>query len=895
MRPWSCIPIGLLAILPLVAPAQLPLHQLAPTTQSFTLLDALYKDPEYESLIKLLQRAKLIPTFNKLNGSTFFAPTNDAVKHHASFNLLWQEALNDDTHDLQDNLQLRLRQQLFYHLFNYTVRVLPTEQTPQEHRTLLYPRDTSEPPTQEPPPYPPWMPVQNGTLGTEPQRLRLSARDDALWAGVDASGKGGVKVVKDAVETANGLLLGLDRVLEMPPDLATVVSRHPRLSYLHKILTPELTIFLNNTPTLTLFLPIDDAWEALPPLERLWLESEFAADDLTRILNMHTVLLDEREVKWSDSMRKPVNLTTIDGPTLEIVPKDDKIKVSDADIVERDIYASNGVLHTVSSLLIPPGALQLTPEKYLLALDCTEFVSLVHSVNLTHLINDTETEYTILAPRDDVIKLFTSDDLPHRGSEELKRLLQYHFIPGKWAPKKFEDGMLVETVLEEPGLAGGRQVMAVEVTEDSKKSQAKAIRFAGAGVMGETEDVGNALVYFISRPLVPPVDMLETVTSNLEFSSFTTGIYSTNLADTLKSTPQTTLLIPRNHAFRRLGMLVSDHLLSPSSKADFERVIRHHVLASVEYADSLVNGSKRTYKTLEGSDVHVERRTADRSVILTSSGGWADMQSGLLPENMLTQTGVVHEVTDIMIPRSVELTVGKLVKAAKASTMSTMIMKAGLDWVLNGTAPPEGSPWAEKGLPGSGWTLLCPTDDAFKEVNLTELYSDDERLRAIVAQHLILTPPASTPRDVSVLDTLLNNRPLPLDDAATYSTLRSSDSVYGDVIVRVLDGGKDREEGTMVGVKGARGTDGDQDWAHVVSWGRSTTGGGTGGVVQIDRLLSPYAPSWWVEYGAALGVGAFGVILIGAFFYGVRWVWQRDTTEATYEPVGGFGPDDGEE
>ncbi len=179
-------------------------------------------------------------------------------------------------------------------------------------------------------------------------------------------------------------------------------------------------------------------------------------------------------------------VTTLDGRTLEIVPKDDKIKVSDADIVERDIYASNGVLHTVSSLLIPPGALQLTPEKYLLALDCTEFVSLVHSVNLTHLINDTETEYTILAPRDDVIKLFISDDLPHRGSEELKRLLQYHFIPGKWAPKKFEDGMLVETVLEEPGLAGGRQVMAVEVTEDSKKSQAKAIRFAGAGVMGET-------------------------------------------------------------------------------------------------------------------------------------------------------------------------------------------------------------------------------------------------------------------------------------------------------------------------------------------------------------------------------------------------------------------------
>ena len=219
MRPWSCIPIGLLAFLPLVAPAQLPLQQPAPTTQSFTLLDALYKDPDYESLIKLLQRAKLIPTFNRLNGSTFFAPTNDAIKHHASLNFLWQEALNDDASELQDNLQIQLRQQLFYHLLNETLTDLPTEQTPQEYRTLLYPRETSEPPSQEPPPYPPWMPVQNGTLGTNPQRLRLAARDETLWAGVDAAGKDGVKVVKDTVEASNGLLLGLDRVMEMPPDL----------------------------------------------------------------------------------------------------------------------------------------------------------------------------------------------------------------------------------------------------------------------------------------------------------------------------------------------------------------------------------------------------------------------------------------------------------------------------------------------------------------------------------------------------------------------------------------------------------------------------------------------------------------------------------------------------
>lgn len=177
-------------------------------------------------------------------------------------------------------------------------------------------------------------------------------------------------------------------------------------------------------------------------------------------------------------------VSTIEGPDLKIVPTDSKVKVSHAELVERDVYASNGVLHTVNSLLLPPDALKVTPEKYLLTLNCTQFVSLIHSVHLTHLINDTEAKYTILAPRDDVIQIFGHNGLPHRGSEELKRFLQYHFIPGKWSPEKFENGMLVETALEEAGLDGGNQVMTVEV-DQNKANQAKAIRFAGAGVMEE--------------------------------------------------------------------------------------------------------------------------------------------------------------------------------------------------------------------------------------------------------------------------------------------------------------------------------------------------------------------------------------------------------------------------
>ena len=172
-------------------------------------------------------------------------------------------------------------------------------------------------------------------------------------------------------------------------------------------------------------------------------------------------------------------VTTIEGSNLDIVVTPEGVKVNGADLVQPDIYASNGVLHLVSSLLIPPGALKLTTEKYLLGLNCTQFVSLIHSVDLTQLINDTESKYTILAPRDDVISVFGDTDLPGKGSSELKKLLQYHFIPGSWTLKKLKNGLLLETALQEPGLNAHPQVLPIEVNMNS------AIRFGGVSVIGD--------------------------------------------------------------------------------------------------------------------------------------------------------------------------------------------------------------------------------------------------------------------------------------------------------------------------------------------------------------------------------------------------------------------------
>jgi solute carrier family 25 carnitine/acylcarnitine transporter 20/29 len=206
-----------IAFLPLFSFAgQVPLSPESVTSK--TLVDVLNADPDYTSLLRLLQRTRLIPTLNKLNGSTLFAPTNEAVKEHASRNTLWQIGLDGSTSDLTDNVQEQLRQQLFYHLLNESLLSLPPAEKVEFYKTLLYPQKPLDQPSRDPP-FPPWMPIQNGTLGSEPQRLRLAKFEDTVSVSVDAFGKGGVKIVKDVQDGGNGIVIGINKIIVPPADL----------------------------------------------------------------------------------------------------------------------------------------------------------------------------------------------------------------------------------------------------------------------------------------------------------------------------------------------------------------------------------------------------------------------------------------------------------------------------------------------------------------------------------------------------------------------------------------------------------------------------------------------------------------------------------------------------
>lgn len=212
-------------------------YSIPPSTSSTTVVDVLGDDPDYTHLLRLLQRTRLIPTLNRLSNCTLFAPTNDAIERYSASHSLWQSVLDSEDF-VPDNVQEKLRQQLFYHLLNYTPSALPVDNgIPVVLETLHFPH-APQPPSKDPPPSPPWLPLPEGTLGGRPQKLRIVSKDNTAWVGVDARGKGGAKIVKGVVNAGNGILLGIADVLEPPKDLGASKSSLTRKSKLTHIQQP---------------------------------------------------------------------------------------------------------------------------------------------------------------------------------------------------------------------------------------------------------------------------------------------------------------------------------------------------------------------------------------------------------------------------------------------------------------------------------------------------------------------------------------------------------------------------------------------------------------------------------------------------------------------------------
>jgi len=107
---------------------------------------------------------------------------------------------------------------------------------------------------------------------------------------------------------------------------------------------------LKSAPNITLFAPTDEAFQALPPAELTQLMAPKNAPLLQKILTYHLInaKVDSSKIKGA---KGPV--ATVENTKLVIDGSTDQLKVNDADIIQSDVMATNGIIQVIDKVLVP--------------------------------------------------------------------------------------------------------------------------------------------------------------------------------------------------------------------------------------------------------------------------------------------------------------------------------------------------------------------------------------------------------------------------------------------------------------------------------------------------------------------------------------------------------------
>jgi uncharacterized surface protein with fasciclin (FAS1) repeats len=163
------------------------------------------------------------------------------------------------------------------------------------------------------------------------------------------------QVILPDVAASNGVIHVIDNVL-LPPSLQAqtivdVAVADGRFTTLATALTEAgLVETLQGEGPFTVFAPTDEAFAALPEgtLEALLADPE----QLSAVLLYHVVA---GEVLAADVVQLS-EAETVQGEPVQIHVEGNRVFVNEAEVIITDIEASNGVIHVIDSVIVPPSA-----------------------------------------------------------------------------------------------------------------------------------------------------------------------------------------------------------------------------------------------------------------------------------------------------------------------------------------------------------------------------------------------------------------------------------------------------------------------------------------------------------------------------------------------------------
>jgi len=273
--------------------------------------------------------------------------------------------------------------------------------------------------------------------------------------------------------------------------IPTLAGKQAELSTLVTALKDAgLVDTLSGKGPFTVFAPVNAAFAALPNATLAYLLHDKAA--LTKVLEYHVA----SGSVLSSALKNGEQIKTLEGSDVNvtITKKDNKttVMINTATVTTADVKATNGVVHIISEVLIPPGLSVPTIPAVATAAGLKTLVAAVGAAQLGATLSGPG-PFTVFAPTDDAFKALPKGVLDAlllpANIKDLVKVLEYHVVSGEVAAADLKNGEHVKTL---EGQDVNVTIAGSTVTIDKAKVT-KADVYAG-----------NGIVHVIDAVMLPP-------------------------------------------------------------------------------------------------------------------------------------------------------------------------------------------------------------------------------------------------------------------------------------------------------------------------------------------------------------------------------------------------------
>lgn len=249
----------------------------------------------------------------------------------------------------------------------------------------------------------------------------------------------------------------------------------------------DLVEVLKSDGPFTVLAPTDDAFKALPEGTVATLLKPENKEMLVNILKYHVIagnVMAKDVVKLSSA-------TAVQGDAIAIMVKDGEVILNGkTKVIKTDIGASNGTIHVINSVLMPPKKMDIVGT----AASTDMFSTLVAAVKAAGLVETLQGNgpFTVLAPTNDAFAKLPAGTveklLKPENKDMLVKILTYHVIPGK------------VTAAEVMKLKKAKTVQGQYVKIKTKYGK---VKFNNAYVLKPDVEATNGLIHAIDAVLMP--------------------------------------------------------------------------------------------------------------------------------------------------------------------------------------------------------------------------------------------------------------------------------------------------------------------------------------------------------------------------------------------------------